>query len=371
VHDGEPFVREAVASVLGQSFTDLELLVVDDASTDGTVHIVESFGDPRVRLLRNERNVGQVPSLNLGLRVARGELVSRLDADDRMLPSCVSRQVDALDARPDAALAGTWMRIVDERGRPYATLRGSVTSLTDFVHAILVDRYPWAHPSIAFRRDAVLALGGYDPTLAPAEDKDLFRRLALAGHAAISVDEALVLYRTHGAQLSQEHRRVQLANDHIGQERFIDALSPGAPSRALRLLLGADPAFWDDDVTGALEGLDALVAGAAAKVDVDRTRLRELLAARVLEVARSKPLKPRSVALVRCGIARIPSSRRGRALAAHAAALATSPARSVLRYAVRLLASGVDRVPPLRALRGPARRSRVARMLYGKLLGTG
>src|SRR5581483_7441972 len=100
VRDGEPYIGEAVESVLDQTFTDFELLLVDDASTDGTVAVVERLGDERIRILRNERNLGQVPSLNRGLGEARGEYVARLDADDACLPTRLARQVEILDAEP-------------------------------------------------------------------------------------------------------------------------------------------------------------------------------------------------------------------------------------------------------------------------------
>lgn len=375
VHNGEPFVREAVVGVLDQTFGDFELLIVDDASTDGTAAVVESFGDTRIRLIRNEHNLGQAPSLNLGLREARGAIVSRLDADDRMLPELVSSQVAALDANPRAALAGAWMRIVDEDGRPYATQRGSIRTFAQFVYAILVDRYPWGHPSIAYRRDVVRELGGYDAQLAPAEDKDLYRRLALAGHGAVSIDKPLVLYRTHRGQLSQERRAIQLANDHVGQERFITALDPRAPARALRLLLAVDPEFWsENDVPATIASLDRLLAELQPRLALDAgaaNELRHLLAFRLVEAAQAQPWRRGSRTLAYYGLNRLPADRRKRASAGLAAAFVLQPAAWGLRLAARGAAVAVDRVPPLRALRGPAGRSRMARLLYAKLVGSG
>lgn len=226
VKDGLPWVRDAVESVLAQTYRDFELLVVDDASSDGTAEAVESYGDPRTRVLRNDRNLGQVPSLNRGLREAAGEYVARLDADDVCLPRRLERQVAVLDSEPAVALVGAWMDVVDERGRLWGKLRGHVRDLPEFLFAILADRYPWGHPSVMFRREAVLALGGYDETLAPSEDKDLYRRLALAGHDARGVEEVLVRYRRHEAQLSRELAEVQLRHDRESQERFVAELGP-------------------------------------------------------------------------------------------------------------------------------------------------
>jgi hypothetical protein len=275
VKDGLPWVRETVESVLAQSFEDFELLVVDDGSSDGTAAAIEAYGDPRIRILRNERNLGQVPSLNLGLEQAHGDLVARIDADDTMLPTRLERQVAALDAEPTVALVGTWMDIVDDRGGRWAELRGHVRDFTELVFAILVDRYPWGHPSIAFRRDVVRSLGGYDASLAPSEDKDLYRRLALARHDARSVDDPLVRYRRHGSQLSHEQREVQKRHDWAGQERFLAELAPGVPARPLRLLLAGDPAVWDDGPP-APSALDTLLAGARQRLDLTAEESRKL-----------------------------------------------------------------------------------------------
>ncbi len=203
VHNGEPFVAEALESVLGQTFEDFELLVVDDASTDGTVATVTSFADPRIRLLRNERNLGQVPSLNRGLRESRGELVARLDADDRCLPTRLERQVAVLDSDPRIGLVGSWLELVDERGRRVGALEKRLDDFADFVFHTLIMRVWVSHPAAMYRLAPVLELGGYDEATGPSEDKDLWRRLLLARWDARIVPETLVGYRLHDAQLSQ------------------------------------------------------------------------------------------------------------------------------------------------------------------------
>src|SRR5581483_9035667 len=202
VHNGEPYIGEAVQSVLDQTFTDFELLVVDDASTDETVGIVERLGDGRVRILRNEHNVGQVPALNRGLLEARGEYVARLDADDACLPTRLARQVEVLDAEPRVALVGTWMDAVDDRGRLIGRLQKTLDDYVDFLYHTLIMRVYVSHPSAMYRREPVVRLGCYDEATGPAEDKDLWRKLALERFEARIVPEALVRYRLHDLQLS-------------------------------------------------------------------------------------------------------------------------------------------------------------------------
>lgn len=370
VKDGLPWVREAVESVLAQTWKDCELLVVDDGSADGTAEAVEGYGDPRIRVLRNERNVGQVPSLNRGLEQARGEYVARLDADDRMLPERLARQVAVLDAEPSVALVGTWMDVVDEQGRLWAELRGRIRDFPEFVLAILADRYPFAHPSLMVRLEALRALGGYDPSLAPSEDKDLYRRLALARRDARAVEAPLTVYRRHERQLSQERRAEQERNDHLGQERFLAELcGAGAPVTALRLLLADDPEAWRLDVDYPA-GLAGLLAGARRRLELsadEAAELERLLALHLAGVAAGawraglRLAWRRSPAVFRFAALRGAARR----TPAYAASLVLGP---LLRPPLER-ARAASRSPALGRVRDVTRRSRLLRSLYARLPG--
>ena len=350
VHNGEPYLRSAIDSVLAQSLSDFELLVVDDASQDGTAKLLASYDDPRLRVLRNETNLGQVPSLNLGLREARGEYIARLDADDRCLPRRLERQVAVLDALPRIGLVGGWMDIVDESGRRLGAQRGRIDDLLSYVYATLVMQVYVAHPAAMFRRQPVLELGGYDEALAPSEDHDLWRQLLLDGWDARIVPETLVEYRVHPRQLSQVRSRVQQEHDRTSQERFLAALAPGIETRPVMLLLAGAPEVWREDVRTAQSALAPLLAGATTRFDVDSGLLEELVARRVVEVAARRPWHPGAAELIAWG------GRHDRVAAARALALA--PLREVLRLA--------GKAAPFRGL---ARRSWLLRRLYGKLVG--
>src|ERR1043165_9066720 len=114
VYNGEPFLAKAIDSILAQTYEDFELLVVDDGSTDATPDIVRSYGDRRVRTVRNPRNIGLARSLNVGLAEARGALVARHDADDLSYPDRFRRQVEFLAAHPDVAVLGTRFDSIDQ-----------------------------------------------------------------------------------------------------------------------------------------------------------------------------------------------------------------------------------------------------------------
>jgi len=116
VHDAAGFIGQALASVLGQSVSDIECLVVDDGSTDGSAVIAGGTGDPRVRVIRRAHE-GMTRALNAGLARARGEYVARLDADDWPAPDRLAQQAAFLDAHAEVALVGTGIVLVDEAGR--------------------------------------------------------------------------------------------------------------------------------------------------------------------------------------------------------------------------------------------------------------
>jgi GT2 family glycosyltransferase len=374
VKDGEPYVREALASVLGQTFTDFELLVVDDASSDATVEIVQGLGDPRIRLLRNERNLGQVPSLNRGLREARGEIVARLDADDACRPTRLERQLAVLDAEPRVGVVGTWMEAVGEHGQRLGWLRKSLTDYVDFVYHTLIMRVYVSHPSAMYRRAPVLALGGYDVATGPAEDKDLWRKLALERWDARIVPEALVAYRLHENQLSQTQADYQRAVDGASQDRFLAELSPTTPPTPVRLLLAGDRGAWEHDAGEALRSLELVLDGASGRLALDdgeAARLRERVVRRLLEVARARPWHPGARAVAAYALERLPPGERAGARAGHVAALALAPGRNGVRRGTRFVAARAESLPGVRSLRGPALRSRLARRLYGKLVGSG
>ena len=199
VRDGERHLRESVESILGQTYRDLELLVVDDASTDASRAIVRSYGDPRVRVLVNEHNLGLTASLNRGLAVARGRYIARQDADDVSDRSRLERQVELLQRRPAITLVASHHRRIDDEGR-HGGDRIVPTEPLDIRWRLLFLN-AFTHSSVVFRRDVVRALGGYDDRFRYAQDYELWSRLA-RGHALAAVPEVLVAYRRSSGSMT-------------------------------------------------------------------------------------------------------------------------------------------------------------------------
>jgi glycosyltransferase involved in cell wall biosynthesis len=366
VHNGEPYVRDAVESVLDQTHRDFEFVIVDDASTDGTVATIESFGDARIRLFRNERNLGQVPSLNRGLREARGAIVARVDADDVSRPTRLERQLAVLDADPRVGLVGSWMALVDERNRRVGALHKTLADYVDFVYHTLIMRVYVSHPAAMYRREPVLALGCYDEATGPAEDKDLWRKLALERWDARIVPEELVVYRLHEGQLSQTRAAYQREVDARSQERFLLEIAPAAPAAAVRMLLADDSEWWHArlDSRAAAAAVDDVLAAARARLalaDDEWTRLRQLVGRRLLAVAARRPWTARARIAAAHGLSLVPREARAAALAEVTPRAAAAPARLALVAATRWLGTAA---PSLR-------RWRAARRLYARLIGGG
>jgi Glycosyltransferase like family 2 len=324
-------------------------------------------------VLRNERNVGQVPSLNRGLREARGDYVARLDADDVSRPRRLERQVAVLEAEPSVGLVGAWLDLVDERGRPIAAMRARLDDRARFLYETLLMNVLIAHPAAAYRREPVLALGGYDESTGPAEDKDLWRKLALAGWDARIVPEPLVVYRVHDAQLSKTQAAYQREIDAASQERFLAALLPGADVRPVRLLLADDAAFWGagrptKETLATLEHVLAALRERVELPDADAVRLERLVAGRVAAVARRRPWSRGARVLAAWSWPRLSDEQRPRAAARHAFAFALAPPARATARTGRAVSRLAERTAPLRAIRDVARRSRLARRLYAKLV---
>lgn len=194
------FLAAAVGSILRQSFANFDLLVLDDASTDGSSQSIASLDDPRLRIVRNETPIGLAATLNRGLRATEATWIARQDADDLSDPQRFRRQLEFLDRRPDVCLLGSGALKIDATDRPVGFLRTS-TEHDTLLFGLLFDNC-FVHTSVVFHRDHVLALGGYDVAFDRAQDFDLWVRMASRGRLA-NLPERLVSRRV-GAVLANE-----------------------------------------------------------------------------------------------------------------------------------------------------------------------
>lgn len=183
-----PTLRRAIDSILAQTVADLELIVVDDGSTDESPDIARSYDDPRVRHLPLE-HMGISRSLNAGIEAASSDVVAIQDADDWSLPQRLERQLAVFDSDPRVAVVGCRMKEVDEQGRELAT---RLPYAAGDVRRALMRFNPIPGTSAAFRKKLALAAGGFDPRFRYAQDYDLWQRLA-DRHVVVNLGEVLAV----------------------------------------------------------------------------------------------------------------------------------------------------------------------------------
>jgi glycosyltransferase involved in cell wall biosynthesis len=198
VYNCELYIQEAVDSILNQTFTDFEFLIIDDASTDETVAIIKTYNDPRIQLIQKPENSGYTNSLNHGLSIARGEYIARMDGDDISLPERFAKQVAFLDANQDVILCGTFYSIIGTE---------RVVTVPENFEEIKIEML-WGccvgHPTVMIRKcilDKFSII--YDVKKEPAEDYDLWCRLLSIGKLH-NLQEVLLNYRVHNSQVSKK-----------------------------------------------------------------------------------------------------------------------------------------------------------------------
>lgn len=198
------YIGEAIESVLAQTHRELEFIIIDDGSTDGTLALAREWAsrDHRIRVIE-QANAGMGAALNRALLLASNEMIVRLDADDVMRPNRIERQLAFFGERPWLALAASFIEYLDDQGRPC----GRVTSrlVTEEAVRRLIDDDDLIglhHSSVTMRRSAVLAVGGYRPQFWPADDIDLWNRLVEKGNGLLVQPEYLTRYRIHGRSVS-------------------------------------------------------------------------------------------------------------------------------------------------------------------------
>ncbi|MGB8275102.1 MAG: glycosyltransferase family 2 protein [Alphaproteobacteria bacterium] len=219
------FVGEAIQSILDQTLSDFELIIIDDCSSDDTPEIIRSYGDRRVRVIRNEENLGISRSRNIGLDTARGRYVAAMDHDDISLPSRLARQAEFLDTHSGVVLVATGTLLLENGHiRDYYP----VVAAPHLLRWRLMTRCPIIHSSICMRLDTLRAHGiRYRAQYPCAEDFDLYHQLARVGDLAC-IPDRLTIYREHGANASTS--QAALMNER-GQAFLLDVY---------RDLVGAD-----------------------------------------------------------------------------------------------------------------------------------
>jgi len=235
VRDGAAWVSRAIGSVLAQTLADLELIVVDDGSTDATAALLSGVRDPRL-VVERQAQAGLAVALNRALARARAPLVARLDADDLALPARLERQRAFLQAHPDVGLLGTAARVVDESDRDVEIIRPPEDDRA--LRRALIRRNPFVHSSVMLRRALVSSVGGYDVSFAVAQDYDLWLRLSAITRMA-NLAEPLVIRRLVAGRVTAARDDERLRAEARARWRAVraGAYPPWGALFALRPLL--------------------------------------------------------------------------------------------------------------------------------------
>jgi glycosyltransferase involved in cell wall biosynthesis len=212
VYNGEKYLAEAIQSVIDQTFTDFEFVIIDDGSNDNTLEIIQSFmsSDSRI-VLRSRKNKGLVASLNEGLAIAKGKYVARMDADDISLPTRFEKQFSFLENNFDIGVCGSWIEVFGEN---FKKKLWKMPTRDEELKPKLLFSVPFAHPSVMIRKNIIDQSGlRYKTDYKDAEDYKFW--LDLSTHTQFSnIPEVLIRYRYHKESISH------VADYKCGDERF-------------------------------------------------------------------------------------------------------------------------------------------------------
>ncbi len=205
VYNGKRFLREAIDSVLAQTLRDFEFIIVNDGSTDSSVPILEQYArtDPRIVIVDRPHS-GLSASLNIGIEMARTDLIARFDADDRMIPNRLERQLLFLRSNPQFSVVCSHAYLIDVNGKKIGRSAHDVNSERGRKELDLSLFLEIVHPSVLMLKSAVVKVGGYRQT--PFEDRDLWGRIITSGYLIGCQEECLLEYRLHGQSITIQER---------------------------------------------------------------------------------------------------------------------------------------------------------------------
>jgi len=213
VYNCELYIYDAIQSVLRQTFTDFELIIIDDCSTDFTLKLIKEIKDERIRLITKDLKKGLVHSLNLGISLANGDYIARMDGDDICLPTRFEKQIEFLNSNPNIILCGTAIKFIGaNNNQKHYPLNH------DAIKIKLFDGTPFCHPTVMGRKWVFEYK--YNENFTYAEDLDMWVTLSNVGQLA-NIDSVLLLYRVHEKQVSNVFNTIQLENSFLIRLRFL------------------------------------------------------------------------------------------------------------------------------------------------------
>jgi len=264
VYDSEKFLQEAIDSILTQTFTNFEFLIINDGSKDSSLKIIRSYKDPRIRLI-SRANRGLTFSLNQGLEIAKGEYIARQDSDDISVPERLKKEVDYLDTHPSVALVGSNYTVIDDNGDTLTTT--TVFTEPNDLKLTQITCNQYGHGSIMLRKSILKKTGLYDKSVGYVEDYDLWTRISRVADIA-NIEESLYLYRRNADGVTRQNLDLQIQQTfavrdkafrhflkHRGQYKVLHYHPGGERYRQRKAVLYRDLAYLYRSVDRPLGGI--------------------------------------------------------------------------------------------------------------------
>jgi len=210
VYNGEKYIKEAVDSILLQTYSNFELIIVDDGSTDSTLNILKTFKDHRI-IIHSQTNIGFTRSLNVAAKLSKGEYFARQDADDISLPTRLEKQMKIFMKNPDVILVGTDTIWIDRFGKSLGKISASI-SKNNALKKIFSLKNPYVHGSLMFSKSAFEKIGGYSENFTTTQDFDLIVRMSTLENDFSAVPETLYKLRIHPKSITSKKWILQIKN---------------------------------------------------------------------------------------------------------------------------------------------------------------
>ena len=207
VYNAERYIKECIESILNQSFTDFELLIINDGSTDSSEKEIQSIKDFRIRYFLNDTNLGLIKTLNKAIELSKGKYIARMDADDICSPNRLEKQVNFLELHHEVIICGSWAKVIDESGVTTGRIKRIDTN--ELIRANMLFTTPFLHPTVMIRKE-VLETNKYDENAKHCEDLELWVRLSQdPNYKFHNLPEYLLNYRIHATNVSVLHSDFQ------------------------------------------------------------------------------------------------------------------------------------------------------------------
>ncbi len=222
VYNGQKDMKEAIDSILNQTFTDFEFIIVNDCSTDNSVSIINSYTDSRIKLLTNETNLGLAASLNVGLKEAKGEYIVRMDSDDISLPNRLQTQVDYMDTHHNIGVCGSWIKVFGD-----ANYYWKPKANAQYLRCKLLFNTPLPHPTWIIRHSLIKQHNlYYSQTMRRAQDYDFLVRMS--DHAQLAcIQQCLLNYRYEFVTRKPANHNEALKNIFAVRKQLLEKLGVG------------------------------------------------------------------------------------------------------------------------------------------------